>query len=117
MERETKPIRILIADDNRMVRNGLRLLLEVTDDMVLVGEAANGVEAIAQSISTEPCVILMDLNMPELNGTQATRQIREQGSDARIILLTGQQDQNFIQAGLEVVLTCIHQNTHLLMNY
>ena len=101
MEREIKPIRVLVVDDNQMVRKGLRLLLDVTDDMELVGEAKDGDEAIALSKTTHPCVILMDLVMPEMCGTQATSQIRKQDGDVKIILLTGYHDQSLIQAGLE----------------
>ena len=83
------PIRVLIADDQPMVRAGLRMILELEPDIDIVGEAADGNEAVAVSAATEPDVILMDVRMPNLDGLEATRRIvgsREDGP--RVLILT-----------------------------
>ncbi len=84
----TSSIRVLIADDHAIVRKGLRALLSKEPDMEVVGEACNGVEAVAQVKSLLPDVILMDLVMPKLDGIEATRRITEQWPDIRILVLT-----------------------------
>lgn len=81
------PIRLLIADDHVIVREGLRMFL-TEEDIEVVGEAANGVEAVALAAALKPDVVLMDLVMPELDGIQATQRIREVSPDTRILILT-----------------------------
>lgn len=83
-----KPIRILIADDHAIVRRGLRTLITSQSDMELVGEAANGVEAVRQSRTLEPDVILMDMVMPRQDGASAIREIKKENPHARILVLT-----------------------------
>ena len=83
------PIRVLIADDQPMVRAGLRMILELEPDIEIVGEASDGNEAVAVAAATEPGVILMDVRMPNLDGLEATRRIvgsREDGP--RVLILT-----------------------------
>jgi NarL family two-component system response regulator LiaR len=81
-------ITVLIVDDHAIVRQGLRTLLELQDDILVAGEAANGKIAVEMAARLRPDVILMDLVMPELDGIQATRQISALGLGARIIALT-----------------------------
>ncbi len=81
-------IRLLIADDHTIVRKGLQALLETEPDMLIVGEAENGVEAVAKAESLKPDVILMDLVMPQMDGIEATRKITAQRPDARVLVLT-----------------------------
>jgi len=89
-------IRILIVEDQRIVREGLRAVLEDEDEIAIVGEAANGQEAIDLFTQLQPDVVLMDLQMPMIDGPEATRRIREQSPDARILVLTTYATDEFI---------------------
>ncbi|HUH97744.1 MAG TPA: response regulator transcription factor [Anaerolineales bacterium] len=82
------PIRVLIADDHEIVRKGIRALLATKRDIQVVGEAGNGIEAVAQALNLHPDVVLMDLVMPNMDGIQATREITAKQPDTRILVLT-----------------------------
>ncbi|GIH59799.1 response regulator transcription factor [Microbispora siamensis] len=86
----TAPIKVLLADDERLVRSGFKLLLDVEDDITVVGEATNGAEAVERARATRPDVVLMDIRMPKLDGIQATTQITAtRGLErVRILILT-----------------------------
>ena len=84
----TKPIRIMIADDHPMLRDGVAALIESQSDMLLVGEASDGADAIRSFAALRPDVTLMDLQMPGMGGVAAIRTIREQYPRARILVLT-----------------------------
>jgi NarL family two-component system response regulator LiaR len=96
-------IGVLIVDDHEIVRQGLRTYLELLDEIKVVGESQNGLEAIAQVHQHKPDVVLMDLVMPEMDGIQATHQIREISPETKVIVLTSfaEDDKVFpaIQAG------------------
>lgn len=81
-------IKILIADDHPLFRFGLRALLDAEPGMTVIGEATSGHEAVTMAASLAPDVILMDINMPELNGLEATRQILDGNPQANILVLT-----------------------------
>jgi DNA-binding NarL/FixJ family response regulator len=81
-------ISVLLADDQALVRSGFRLILDVNPDIAVVGEAADGVAAVAAAHRLKPDVVLMDIQMPELDGIEATRQIAASGSSARVLVLT-----------------------------
>jgi len=86
--KDTHKISVLIVDDHPIVRQGLRTLLELQDDIVVAGEAVNGRVAVELTMSLKPDVVLMDLVMPELDGISATRQINALQQGARVIALT-----------------------------
>lgn len=82
-------IRVLLADDQELMRTGFRMILNAEDDIEVVGEATDGVEAVESAGSLQPDVILMDVRMPRMNGIEATGQIAADGDDApRVIILT-----------------------------
>jgi DNA-binding NarL/FixJ family response regulator len=89
-------IRVLIVDDQRLMRDGLRALLEIQDGIAIVGEASNGVEALAQVAATQPDVVLMDVRMPQMTGVEATRALRERGDRPRILVLTTFDDDQYV---------------------
>jgi len=82
------PIRILLVDDHTVVRRGLRLAFDLEDDLEVVGEAANGQEALAKVEELQPDVVVMDLLMPVMNGVDATRAIRRDHPDVEVVALT-----------------------------
>ena len=81
-------IRVLVADDQSMVRAGFRMLLSGEDDIEVVAEASNGLEAVEKAARFDPTVILMDIRMPELDGLEATRRILAADDGARVLILT-----------------------------
>jgi NarL family two-component system response regulator LiaR len=98
---ETNPIRVMIVDDHDMVRSGLSVFLEAFDDLELVGEAADGEEAIDLCAEARPHVVLMDLVMPEMDGVEATRAIRQAYPDVQVIALTSFSEQDLVQGALQ----------------
>ncbi len=94
-------IKILIVDDHNVVRSGLSAFLQVFDDFELVGEAANGKEAVEACAVRCPDVVLMDLVMPEMDGAEATRRIRENCPDIQVIVLTSFKEDNLIENALQ----------------
>jgi DNA-binding NarL/FixJ family response regulator len=86
--RDPDPIRVVIADDHRLVRQELRNILEETEDIQLVGEAADGCQAVDLAGKLTPDVVLMDINMPRMDGVEATRLIRHQFPSVQVVGLS-----------------------------
>ena len=80
--------RVLIVDDQALVRAGFRMIIDAEQDMRVVGEAGDGVQALELSRRQKPDVILMDIRMPNMDGIEATRRLTEPGDGARVIILT-----------------------------
>ncbi len=95
-----KHIRILLVDDQALFREGLRTLLSTQPDFDVVGEAANGEEALRLAATLRPTVVLMDLRMPVLDGVAATRRLCETQPDCRVIVLTTFDDDEYVFEGL-----------------
>jgi DNA-binding NarL/FixJ family response regulator len=93
-------IRILLADDHTVIRQGLRLLLERQDDFTVVGEAADGRQAVQIAETTQPDVVVLDLAMPNLNGIEAARQISAKVPNAAIVVLSMHSDESYLLQAL-----------------
>lgn len=94
------PVRLLLVDDQRLMRDGLRTLLEMEPQMAVAGEASNGQEALDQYAALRPDVTLMDVRMPVMDGVEATRRLRARWPDARVIILTTFDDDEYVFEGL-----------------
>lgn len=94
------PIRILLVEDHAVVRAGLRMLLGSDPDMVIVGEAENGLQGVALAQELRPDVVLMDISMPDLNGIEATRRIKKTCPDVAVLALTMHEDDQYFFAML-----------------
>ena len=96
-------IKLVLADDHAVVRSGLRMLLQAQPDIEIVGEAETGAQALAQVRALQPDLILMDIQMPDMNGIEATRQIRAAFKDTAVLALTMHEDDQYffemLQAG------------------
>jgi DNA-binding NarL/FixJ family response regulator len=94
-------IRILIADDHHVVRRGLAFFLRTQKDIEIVGEAANGIEAVDLARQLKPDLVLMDLVMPEMDGIEATKRIKSEMPEIKIMMLTSFSDQDHVIPALE----------------
>jgi DNA-binding NarL/FixJ family response regulator len=92
-----KRITVLLADDNKLVRRDIRELLELEDDLEVVGEANNGREAISMVKKLHPAIVLMDVAMPLLNGLQATRQILKAVPATKVLMLSVHRDEVYVE--------------------
>ena len=97
------PIKVLLADDEGLVRSGFRVLIDVEDDIEVVGEATTGAEAVEQARATRPDLVLMDIRMPGLDGIQATRQLASTAGlqQVRILILTTYETDDYVFDALE----------------
>lgn len=95
-------IRVMIADDHAMVRQGLKTILELEEDICVVAQASNGGEAVDLAKSLKPDIILMDINMPVLNGLQAIKMLKEGNECFKIIVLTLHQDREYLFKTLQM---------------
>ncbi len=96
------PITVLLADDHRIVREGLRRLLEFERDIEVVGEAATGRQAVAMTAKLRPDVVVMDIAMPRLNGLEATRRILKTDPEVRVLILSAYSDDAYVEKVMEL---------------
>ena len=94
-------IRILLADDHQIVRQGLRRILEENPETEVVGEASDGRQAVQMALDTKPQVVVMDLSMPQLNGIEAIRQIARRLPSAKVLVLSMYSDESYVVQALE----------------
>lgn len=94
-------IRVLLADDHTVMRNGLRLLLERQGDLTVMGEAADGRQAVDMAAAGNPDVVVMDIAMPQLNGVEATRQIVTRNPSTAIVILSMHSDESYVLRSLK----------------
>src|ERR1700720_2370661 len=97
----TGVVRILLADDHTVMRAGLRLLLERHENFEVVGEAADGREAVEIAAERKPAVVVMDVAMPHLNGVEAARQILSRNPDTAIVMLSMHSDESYVLRSLK----------------
>jgi DNA-binding NarL/FixJ family response regulator len=95
------PLTILIADDHRLFRDGLRTLLEAQKDVSVIAETTDGAETVAAAAELKPDIVLMDVSMPGLNGIEATRRILSAGAPPKIIMLSMHSDRRFVLESLK----------------
>ncbi len=111
-------VRVLIVDDMPQVRQELHEVLQLTGELEVVGEAANGLEAVAQAEALHPDVVVMDLEMPVMDGFEATRQIKERGLAERVVVLSLHADPDNLararQAGVDVFIDKASRFTTLM---
>ncbi|MBE3596908.1 MAG: response regulator transcription factor [Hydrogenibacillus sp.] len=100
--KERLPIRIVIADDHALFREGLKRILELEEDIEVIGEAGDGEEALRLVEALDPDVVLMDINMPRLNGAEATQAIHQRNPDAKIIILSIHDDEQYVYRALNL---------------
>ncbi|MCA9718918.1 MAG: response regulator transcription factor [Myxococcales bacterium] len=93
----TETIRVILAEDHTIVREGLKSLLATRADIEVIAEVANGRDAVAQASALRPQVVVMDLNMPELNGVDATRAIRESLPETRVLILSMHSGEEYVR--------------------
>ncbi len=95
-------IRVVLADDHTLFRQGIRTLINAEADMEVVGEAANGIEAAERTIETRADLVLMDIGMPGLSSFEATRQIKKNRPETKVLFLTMYDDEDYLVEGMEV---------------
>ncbi len=95
-QKQAEPVRVLVVDDQRLMRDGIASLLGIQDGIEVVGTAANGQEALEQALSLQPDVILMDVRMPVMDGVAATTQIRRQLPSCQVLMLTTFDDEEYV---------------------
>jgi two-component system response regulator NreC len=91
-----KPLRILLADDHKVVRQGTRALLSTIPEWEIVGEADNGRDAVSLTAELKPDIVILDIGMPELNGLDATRQIKKKLPETEVLIFTGQETEELV---------------------
>jgi DNA-binding NarL/FixJ family response regulator len=105
------PVRVLVADDHAAVRRGVINILTSVENLVVCGEARNGDEAIRKTRELQPDLILLDVSMPDINGLEVARRIREEFADARILIMTQYDARRMIPSVLAVgALACVDKS-------
>lgn len=95
-------VKVLLADDHPMFREGLRNVLRSDPLFTIVGEACNGVETVRMALAMKPNIVIMDINMPVMDGIEATKQIKNHCPDSKILILTMYSDEAYVKECLEV---------------
>lgn len=97
-----KKIEVIIADDHVLIREGIKQILELEDDIVVTGQAGNGEEAFDMAMNLNPDIVLLDINMPKLNGIETLRKFKDMGIKSKVIILTIHEDKEYILKTLKL---------------
>lgn len=97
-----KDIKVIVVDDHSLMRQGLKQLLELDKNITVIDEATNGEEAIKKALKIKPDVILLDINMPKLNGIEALRRLKDTGISSKIIMLTIHDDKEYLYETINI---------------
>ncbi|WP_235601322.1 response regulator transcription factor [Tissierella sp. P1] len=97
-----KIIKVIIADDHALIREGIKQILELENDIVVIGQASNGEEAFTMATELDPDIILLDINMPKLNGIETLRKFKDMGITSKVIILTIHEDKEYILKTLKL---------------
>lgn len=100
--RANRPIRVVLADDHAVLRMGIRSLLSQSKDIQVVGEAGNGLEAIEAVREKEPDILILDMEMPEMDGVEVTRYLKAENNPVQILVLSAYNDREYIQETLQL---------------
>lgn len=95
------PIKIIIADDHALLRQGIRNVLELEDDLLVIAEAGDGEQAVEKALALMPDILLLDINMPKINGLEVIRRVNGQDKNIKIIMLTMHDDENYVMKVIE----------------
>ena len=95
-KRKLAKVRVLLVDDHQMFREGIKSVINSREDLMVIGEASNGVEAIDKTLDLKPQVVVMDINMPVMNGIKASKKIKELNKEVKILMLTLIDSEKFI---------------------
>ena len=98
---QDKIIRVMLADDQRLIREGIASLLSIQDGLEVVGTAVNGADAVAQAVELRPDIVLMDIQMPQMNGIEAAAHLLKKLSDCRVLMLTTFDDEEYVVKALQ----------------
>ena len=101
MDNSDKIIKVVLVDDHAVLRSGMRYILEIEDNIHVVGEASNGLEALELCESLNPDVVLMDLMMPEMDGVKATKRIEQDVPNIKVVILTSFEDEEHVGAAID----------------
>ncbi len=99
---DTNKITLIIADDHMLIREGLKQLLELEGDISVVAQAGNGQEAIEKTLEYKPDILLLDINMPEINGIDVLRRLKDVGANTKVIILTIHDDKEYLFATMKI---------------
>lgn len=99
---DTNKITLIIADDHMLIREGLKQLLELEGDISVVAQAGNGQEAIEKTLEYKPDILILDINMPEINGIDVLRRLKDVGANTKVIILTIHDDKEYLFATMKI---------------
>lgn len=102
MEKKMEKINVMIVDDHSLIREGLKQLLEFDGTIKVVGEASNGIECLEKITICNPDVLLLDINMPEMNGIEVLKKMKENGTQIKVLILTVHNEMDYLMKAVDI---------------